>query len=180
MEILDEERLHEKMWKAYDDHPLGWKYFFGKDRNGNYNVVIANRILGEQYWMKFTSPYGKDQICVGVRAGIGDEEMSKMKRTFFDMDFGVRPVNLTENEATELLKGNRKVILKEVEEIEKSMNNSPVSRDEVETSVVTVEGLYQILDVKSLEDISPRQKELNEKLEDELRRLKRKHLNYIS
>jgi hypothetical protein len=163
MEILDEKRLHEKMWKAYDNQPIGWKYFFGKDKNGNY-----------------TSPYGKDHICVGIRAGIDDEELSNMTNTFFDMEFGVRPVNLSKEEVSELMKGNRTVLMKEVEEIEKSMQQFPVPRDEVETSVVTVTGLYQPLNIQNLEDISPSQKELSNKMEEELKRLERIHLNYIS
>jgi hypothetical protein len=176
MEILDRKKLNEKMWKAYDNQPLGWKYFFGKDNNGNYNIIITNKILGEQYWMKFTSPYGKDQIFVGVRAAIEDEEISKLKSSFFDTDFGIRPVNLTEKEVIGFLKGERGAVIKE---LEKAINKTPVPREEVENSIVTLTGVYQHLVVKSLDDISPSQRKLNKKLETELKRLKELSFNYV-
>lgn len=179
MEILTRERLNQKMWKAYDNEPRGWKYFFGKDKKGNYNVIIANRILGEQYWMKFTSPYGKDHIFVGIRAGIEDEDISRLKSSFFDVDFGVRPLNLTQKDLINLLKGKEGAIEKQINEEKRAMKKPPIPREEAEKCTASLTSMYQCVSPKKLEDISAGQNELNKKMEKELKRLERMSFNYV-
>ncbi|MFH1473411.1 MAG: hypothetical protein ABIE55_00820 [Candidatus Aenigmatarchaeota archaeon] len=179
MEIMAGKKFNEKLIKRYDNHPLGWGYFYGKDKNGCYNIIMANKILEEQFWLKFTSPHGYDHICVGVRAGFNDKELSLLNDSFFDEEFGIRPLNLTEKEIKDLLNKRGYAISRLKEEEERAKKAHPVSYDEADTEMMMV-GPFTGFDIIDLEDISPSQMELNIKLEDELKRLGKKYLNYIS
>jgi len=177
MNILKAEELNKKLMERYDEHPLGWRYFYGRDAKGNYNIIMANVILGEQYWLKFSSPYGCNHISVGVKADL-NEEFPFLKDPSFDKDFGLRPLNITNKEMSDVLRGKKSMLSVISKRGNEAKNDQPVSRDEVNRPFVIV-GPYPASET-NLESISPSQIELNRKMEEEMARLGNKYLRYIS
>jgi hypothetical protein len=174
MKILKREELEEKLSERYNDHPIGWKCFQARDKKGYYAVGWVNRRVGEQYWLKFASLYSP--TCVGFISTF-NEDFPFLKDPAFDRDYGIRTVDITRDEERKMAERGR-MISSVLEKIITSINKTPEPDDEKK---FRIGGPILHLPVTCLEDISPAQRALEEKMEEEIGRLDKPRISgYIS
>ena len=173
MKVLKKEELEEKLSERYNDHPEGWKCFHTLDKKGYYAVGWVNRKIGEQYWFKFASQYSP--------SGVGfvstfNEDFPFLKDPAFNRDYGIRIVNLTQDEEKKMFEKGR-MISSVLEKLAIAMNKLPEPDNEKKHRV---RGPCLNIVITCLEDISPSQKELEIKMREEIERLNKQNLSYVS
>lgn len=175
MKILKQEELEAKLSERYNDHPEGWKCFNARDKKGFYSVGWVNRRIGEQYWLKFASQYSP--TCIGFISTF-NEDLPFLKDPVFDKDYGIRIVDVTRDEERKMAeKGS--MISSVFKKIIIAMEKKPPEPDDEEKH--RVRGPRSNILVTCLEDISPAQKELERKMQEEIERLDRQRISgYIS
>jgi len=175
MKILKQEELEAKLSERYNDHPIGWKCFHARDKKGYYAVGWVNRRIGEQYWLKFASRYSP--TCVGFISTF-NEDFPFLKDPAFDKDYGIRIVDVTRNEERKMVeKGS--MISSVFKKIIIAMNKKPPEPDDEEKH--RVRGPVPHPPVTCFEDISPAQRELEIKMQEEIERLNRQRISgYVS
>jgi len=114
MEILKPEEVEKKLKERYNDNPLGWKFLYSVDRKGYTSVGLINRSLGEQYWVKFSSPFSPQGV--GAISTL-NENFPVLNNPFYDKDFGIRFLDLTDKEKEKILKEDRIIssVLRKIE-----------------------------------------------------------------
>jgi hypothetical protein len=171
MKILKEKELEAKLNERYNDHPEGWKCFRARDKKGHYAVGWVNRRIGEQYWLKFASQYSP--TCVGFISTF-NEDFPFLKDSAFDKDYGIRIVDVTCDEEKKMAEKGSMIssVLKKIIIV---MDKKPPEPDDEEKHRTC--GAIPNLLVTCLEDISPSQKELEIKMQEEIERLDRQRIS---
>lgn len=172
MKVLTPEQLEEKLLERYNDHPLGWKCFWTCDKKGNYGIGWVNRKIGEQYWVKLSSPYGQHGlgfICTF------NEEFPFLNEPGFDKDYGIRSFHITSEEREKMFKNGR-MISSVLRKMGEARRKPPESDDITKPRIM---GPYPNRIITCLEDISPSQEELEIKMQRTMERFNKSQLVYI-
>jgi hypothetical protein len=174
MKVLKRDELEKKLSERYNDHPEGWKCFHTRDKKGYYTVGWVNRKVGEQYWLKYVSRYSP--TCIGFISTF-NEDFPFLKDPAFDKDYGIRIVDVTRDEEKKMAeKGS--MISSVLKKIIIAMNKPPEPDDEEKH---VARGPISNLVTTCLEGISPAQRELEIKMQEEIERLDRQRASgYVS
>jgi len=174
MKILRPEEVERKVKERYSDHPLGWKVLYTVDKKGYPSVGLINRNIGEQYWIKFSSRFSPQGV--GAIATL-NEEFPVLNDPFYDKDFGIRFLDLTDKEKEKVFKEGRITSSVSIK-IRRAFEKKKPESDDIRK--VRIVGPYPGFAINDLGDVSPAQRELEVKMQDEIERLTKKQTCYIS
>ena len=170
MKVLKSEQLEKKVFERMNEYPPGWRVFYTVNKKEQFSIGIINRELNEQYWLKFPSPYSLRVI--GFESTL-DEGFEFLEDSYFDKDFGFRPIKISEREMEKMRKRG-KIISSVRRKIEEATRRAPEPYDD--SSIV---GPYPTFPIENLGDISPAQRELETKMDEKIEKLDKRNLNYI-
>lgn len=174
MKTLKPEDVERKVKERYNDYPLGWKVLYTIDKRGYSSIGLINRKIGEQYWVKFSSHFSPQGI--GAIATL-NEDFPVLNDPFYDKDFGIRFLDLTDKEREKIFKEG-KIISSVSTKIIKTLEKKKPEPDDFRK--VRLVGPYPGFAINDLGDISPAQKQLEIKMQEEIERLTRRQTCYIS
>jgi hypothetical protein len=174
MKIVNPEEVERKAKEKYNEQPLGWKILYTVDKRGYPSVGLVNRHIGEQYWIKLSSPFSPRGV--GTIATL-NEEFPVLNDPSYDKDFGIRFLELTDKEKEKAFKGG-KIISSVSEKIRRAFEKDKPEPED--TRKIRIVGPYPDFAVNDLGDISPAQRELEAKMQDEIERLTKRQTCYIS
>jgi len=174
-EIVSYEETLREIRKKYDKKPEGWQVLVGRSPNGFYDVLFSSP---DAVWqLKLDTIYKQKPIGFGVRL---EEDSSKVP-VIEAPPHGYRPVPIdgvmanikrmlerkpqTEEIVNEIMKN-----IVETVDIKRIMESPPLPTNRIRTPIAAI-GPY--IHQSMIEPISPRQKELSMKLDEELKKLMR-------
>jgi len=174
MKILKPEEVERRAKERYNSYPLGWRFLYTVDKKGYHSIGLVNQKIGEQYWVKFSSHFSPQGV--GAIATL-DENFPVLNDPFYDKDFGIRFLDLTDKEKEKLF-NEGKIISSVSRKIRKTLKKNKPKPDDIRRIRIT--GPYPNFTINDLGDISPAQRQLEIKMQEEIERLTKRQTYYIS
>ena len=172
MKWLEREKLEEKVFDRMNDHPSGWRLVYTVNTKEQYSIGIINKSLNEQYWLKFPSPHSLRAI--GFESTL-NEGFEALGGPYFDINHGFRPIKISNSELEKMKKTGR-LITSVMEKMQRAKGREPEPYDERKFGI---RGPYPNFIIYDIGSISPAQRELEEKMQEEIDRLERRNTSYI-
>jgi len=153
-EIKSAKQARLEIRKLYEEDPVGWHIFLGRDKKGYYNTSIVHR---SDLWLikeEVINPY--EAIGYALKTTLQkDLEISE------EISFGLRPLQSE---------------IEDIDDVLKVMLQKPLPSSKI-TSPYVAEGPYIIS--TRLGELAPSQSELERRLSAELDRLVEKRYGYL-
>jgi len=166
------DELEKELFYRLNDCPLGWKYFYvfidNKDQVG---AGVVNKIVGEQYWFLQTSPHSGR--IVGYKSTY-DDDLQFLNKFFKGVNFGFRPIRLSEREKKKMAKSGR-IVSSVLRKIEAAKRMPPSQAGEY-----NIIGPYPPFQLDDLGDVSPATRELWIKMQEDLKRFDESYMTYVA
>lgn len=160
MEILDSKRFREEMIRKYDKDTSNWSAYLSRNKSGFYDWLYSG--AGFLWKLKTDSIYSANPIGFGVKIDFDSEKIDLKK-----LSYGFREISM--EQVLELSREDLDPVAEEriLRDVVESMKSQPRPTGWI-TGPMGIEGPIHLSDRETV--LGEKQKELDERLEHEVRR----------